>query len=105
MMRTTHTLRTLLAAFAMSAVLSGCAATSGHETPGQYLDDSAITVKVKAALFDDQSLKSMQISVETFKNVVQLSGFVDSEKTKARATEVVRHVEGVQSLKNDLNIR
>ena len=104
-MRTTHVLRTLLAAFVLSTSLAGCAATSGRETPGEYLDDAAITTKVKAALFDDQSLKSMQVSVETFQSVVQLSGFVDTAQTKTRATAIVRHISGVKDVKNDLNVR
>ena len=78
---------------------------SGRETAGEYVDDATITTKVKAAMFDDPALKVMQISVETMQNVVQLSGFVDSEQTKVRAGERARSVAGVREVKNDLVVR
>jgi osmotically-inducible protein OsmY len=83
----------------------GCASTPTRESSGQYLDDSAITTKVKAAIFDDPSLKVLQINVETFKGEVQLSGFVDSAQNIRRAGEVARGVTGVRSVKNDLIVK
>ena len=83
----------------------GCASTPTRESSGQYLDDSAITTKVKAAIFDDPSLKVLQINVETFKGEVQLSGFVDSAQNIRRAREVARSVMGVRSVKNDLIVK
>ena len=80
----------------------GCAATQKRESTGQYIDDSAITTKVKAAIFDEPSLKVFQINVKTFKGVVQLSGFVDSAQSVTKAGEVAGRVEGVKSVKNDL---
>jgi len=83
----------------------GCASNQKHESTGQYVDDSVITTKVKAAIFNEASLKTLQINVKTFKTTVQLSGFVDSAQSIARAGEVARHVEGVVSVKNDLVVK
>ncbi len=98
-------LRTILLALALTTSLAACSAMSGRETAGEYVDDSTITTKVKAAMFDDPSLKVMQIGVETMQDVVQLSGFVDSAQTKARAGELARSVKGVREVKNDLVVR
>jgi osmotically-inducible protein OsmY len=83
----------------------GCAATQKHESTGQYVDNSVVTAKVKAAILDDPMLKTFQINVETFKGVVQLSGFVDSAQSAARAGEVAGRVEGVKEVKNDLVVK
>jgi osmotically-inducible protein OsmY len=104
-MRNANWPRSFLVALALITFLGACAVMSGRETVGEYVDDATITTKVKAAMFDDPSLKVMQISVETMQNVVQLSGFVDSEQTKARAGERARSVEGVREVKNDLVVR
>jgi osmotically-inducible protein OsmY len=94
----------LLAAAAMTVAM-GCAATSTRESTGEYIDDTAITAKVKAAIFNDASLKSNDISVETFKGRVQLSGFVDTSANIARAGTVAKGVGGVTSVKNDLRLK
>lgn len=94
----------ILAAAAM-AVAMGCAATSTRESTGEYIDDTAITAKVKAAIFNDASLKSNDISVETFKGRVQLSGFVDTSANIAQAGTVAKGVGGVTSVKNDLRLK
>ena len=87
----------LLAACVLSFVtVAGCAPTSRQEGTGEYLDDSVITTKVKAAILNDSELKVLQINVETFKGVVQLSGFVDSRAMINRAVEVTRGVSGVK---------
>ena len=83
----------------------GCAGTSTKESTGEYFDDTTITTKVKAAIFDEPSLKVAQISVETYKSVVQLSGFVDSTAQIGTAATVARSVEGVVSVKNDLRLK
>lgn len=83
----------------------GCAATQTSESTGQYIDDSAITTKVKTAIFNDATLKTLQISVETFKGEVQLSGFVDSAQNVRKAGEVARSVKGVVSVKNNLIVK
>lgn len=85
--------------------LLGCASTATKEGTGEYIDDSVITAKVKAAIFGDETLKSSEINVETFKGVVQLSGFVKSPADIARATEVARGVKGVTSVKNDMRVK
>ena len=80
-------------------------ASAQKETPGQYLDDSIITTKVKAAIFEEPSLKALQIEVETYKGVVQLSGFVDSSDNVHKAGEVASKIEGVKSVENDLKVK
>jgi osmotically-inducible protein OsmY len=87
------------------ATLAACAATRTHESAGGYVDDSVITTKVKSLLAEDDFLKSFQISVETFKGTVQLSGFVNSQKAVDRADEITRSVKGVQSIKNNLIVK
>jgi len=83
----------------------GCAATQKRESTGQYVDDSVITTKVKAAIFNEETPKSMQINVETYKGVVQLSGFVDSAQSVKKAGDVARSVENVKDVKNDLVVK
>lgn len=83
----------------------GCASTAKQEGTGEYVDDTAITGKVKAALFAEPSLKSAEINVETFKGVVQLSGFVSSAANESTAIQVARNVGGVKSVKNDMRLK
>jgi osmotically-inducible protein OsmY len=92
-----------LAVTLMSVV--GCASTAKHEGTGEYFDDSAITAKVKAAIFEESTLKSAEINVETFKGVVQLSGFVASQAAVNKAVEIARAVHGVSSVKNDMRVK
>jgi osmotically-inducible protein OsmY len=87
------------------ASLLGCASTSQHEGTGEYIDDSVITTKVKAAVLHEPSLKSAEINVETFKGVVQLSGFVSSQSAIDKAVEVSQGVKGVKSVKNDMRVK
>jgi len=87
------------------ATFLGCAATPQSASTGQFVDDSVITTKVKAAIFEEPSLKSFQISVETYKGVVQLSGFVDSVQNRNKAGDVAGRVAGVVSVKNDLTVK
>src|SRR5437868_871960 len=102
----THFARTsiLVAAVALTA-LAGCASTQKHESTGQYIDDTAITASVKAAIFNEPSLKSMEINVETFKGRVQLSGFVTSRASIDRAVQVTQGVKGVTSVANDMRVK
>ena len=83
----------------------GCASTAHKEGTGEYVDDSVITTKVKAAIFNEPSLKVAEINVETFKGVVQLSGFVSSRADMDKAVEVARGVNGVKSVKNDMQLK
>lgn len=97
-----------LSAFIMAMALLfsyGCASTSTQESTGEYVDDSVITTKVKAAIYKDTALKSAEINVETFKGIVQLSGFVDSKSDWEKAVEIARDVKGVRSVKNDMRSR
>lgn len=72
---------------------------------GEYIDDKAVTAKVKAAFLKDPEVKALQVKVETYNGVVQLSGFVDKPEQISRAGEIAKGVEGVKSVKNDLNLR
>ena len=83
----------------------GCASTSKQEGTGEYVDDSVITTKVKAAIFNEPSLKVAEINVETFKGTVQLSGFVRSRADMDKAVEVARGVKGVTSVKSDMRLK
>ncbi|MGZ5009942.1 MAG: BON domain-containing protein [Methylobacter sp.] len=83
----------------------GCASTTKTEGTGEYVDDSVITTKVKSALAGDPSVSSSEVNVETFKGVVQLSGFVSSRAEMNRAVEVARTVNGVKSVKNDMRLK
>lgn len=86
-------------------LLSACISTTKLESTGEYLDDSVLTTKVKAAILNAPGLKSSEINVETFKNVVQLSGFVSSEADAALAMRTAASVQGVRSVKNDMRIK
>lgn len=103
-MRTLNRISAMLAAFALATTL-GCAGTATSESTGEYLDDTAITTRVKAAIFNDPSLKSAEINVETFKGRVQLSGFVSSRANIDQAVAVTRSVKGVESVRNDMRLR
>ena len=89
----------------LMAAIAGCASTSTQESTGQYVDDSVITTKVKAQLANDDFLKSFQISVETYKGVVQLSGFVNTQAAIDKARDIARGVNGVKSVKNNLILK
>jgi osmotically-inducible protein OsmY len=90
---------------ALVASLSACAATETKESTGQYVDNSVLTAKVKAAIFNEPTLKSTEIGVETFKGEVQLSGFVSSIAQTNKAVEVAKSVPGVTSVKNDMRVK
>ncbi|MBU0590168.1 MAG: BON domain-containing protein [Gammaproteobacteria bacterium] len=103
-MKSLKYITTLLAAVALT-VLVGCASSAKQESTGQYVDDSVITTKTKAAIFNEPSLKSAEINVETFKGAVQLSGFVSSQADINKALELTRSVNGVTSIKNDMRLK
>ena len=88
-----------------AAGLIGCASTSKSEGTGEYVDDTVITAKVKTAILEQPTLKSAEINVETFKGVVQLSGFVSSRDTVDTAVETAKGVKGVMSVKNDMRVK
>jgi hyperosmotically inducible protein len=87
------------------AITAGCSSTPTHESDGEYTSDSALTAKVKAALLADPGLKSLAVSVTTYRSEVLLSGFVNSPEQIQKAVSVTRGVEGVRSVKNDLQVK
>ena len=94
-----------VAAVLFMALALGCASTSKHEGTGEYVDDTVITGKVKAAILGEPTLKSAEINVETFKGVVQLSGFVSTAGNEETAVRVASAVGGVKSVKNDMRLK
>jgi len=97
-------MKILLCAGFISAFV-GCASPEKRETAGQYVDDSVVTTKVKAAIFDDMALKTFQINVKTYQGTVQLSGFVDNAEHARMAGDIARKVEGVKEVRNDLIVK
>lgn len=92
--------------FALSMItMVGCAAPEKQQTVGAYIDDSTITMRVKAVIFDDPGLRFSEINVETFDGVVQLSGFVSTQVEINRAVQMTRGVQGVKSVKNDMQLK
>ena len=97
-------LSALFLAFTLVFVV-GCASTSTQEGTGEYVDDSVITTKVKSAIFNEPTLKVAEITVETFKGIVQLSGFVSSYEAANKAVALANGVRGVKSVKNDMRVK
>lgn len=106
-MKTSFKLVALLA-LGVAGVLSlptGCAGTATRQSTGEYVDDAALTAKVKTALVRDEVVKAMQVDVTTFKGNVQLSGFVDTEEQKSRAAMLAGGVEGVTNVTNNISVK
>lgn len=95
----------LFVGFLLVAFHLGCASSPTSESTGEYFDDTVITTKIKALLAKDDVLKPFQIGVETYKGVVQLSGFVNTEQTREKADYITRTVKGVKSVKNNLIVK
>jgi hyperosmotically inducible protein len=87
------------------ATAVGCSSTPRSEGAGQYIDDTVITAKVKAALIENDLTKATEINVETFKGIVQLSGFVSSQASANKAVELARNVGGVKGVTNDMRLK
>ena len=102
-----RTVRIAVTAFvvASAVALGACAQTKSSESTGAYVDDSAITSKVKVAILQDPALKVFEIHVNTAKNVVQLSGFVDTPQMVGHAGMVASQVSGVAAVRNDLMVK
>ena len=101
-------IRTTFVAAASAIVLitaSGCAVTRGQETVGAYVDDAAITTKIKARFIDNRDVDTLSIKVETLNGTVMLSGFAKSANEKATAEALARKVEGVRAIKNEIAVR
>lgn len=103
-MKTINRIATFFAAAVMATAL-GCASSPKQEGVGGYIDDTVITTKTKAAIFNEPTLKSAEINVETSKGVVQLSGFVNSQSDINKAVALTREVGGVTSVKNDMRLK
>ena len=97
--------KTLLMSFILATTLTGCSSTPYDESTGQYFDSTAVTTKVKTRLFDALGSSTFSIKVKTYKDMVQLSGFVDSEMIKQRAGLIAFNTVGVKSVKNDLIVK
>jgi osmotically-inducible protein OsmY len=87
------------------SLIVGCTSAAHHESTGQYVDGSVITTRVKTALLNDREINSLPITVKTYKNTVQLSGFVNSYSQKLRAGEIAKNVSDVQSVENSLVVK
>jgi len=83
----------------------GCAGSRTSTSTGEYIDDSAIATKAKTALLADEEVSGMQVEVEAFKGVVQLSGFVDSQAQAQKAEQIVRAIDGVKEVKNSIVVK
>lgn len=95
----------VLVALMASAVMTGCSSTPTQQSAGEAVDDGVVTAKVKAALVADPVTKAHQITVETFKGTVQLSGFVESDEARTRALQLARDVNGVKKVKDAMEVR
>lgn len=100
-----HRILQSIACLGLITALGACAATQKHESTGQYVDDTVITTRVKAAIFKEDTLKTLQINVKTYKAVVQLSGFVDSVQSVDKAADVAKRVDGVAAVENGLAVK
>lgn len=89
----------------MMVLMVGCASTAKQESTGEYIDDTLITTKVKAAILNEPTLKASEINVETYKGIVQLSGFVADPASSSKAVSVTSEVKGVKSVKNDIRVK
>ena len=89
----------------LTPFLGGCAATAMRQSTGELVDDTTITAKVKAAFVRDDTVKALDVSVTTFKGVVQLSGFVDNAVQKTRAEQIASAVSGVKSVQNNISVK
>ena len=104
-MSTISKLTQMVAVALMVTLVSACAGSRTQSSTGEYLDDSVITSKVKAKLLEDKEVSGLAVNVETFKGVVQLSGFVKSEAERQKAVQLARSVGGVKDIKNDIRLK
>jgi osmotically-inducible protein OsmY len=104
-MKTVTWLKTLSLSIAVLLALAGCAGSDTQRSTGQYVDDKTISTRVKTALISDKQVKARNIDVETYKGVVELSGFVESRDEAVRAVSLAQQVDGVKSVKDDMHVR
>ncbi len=94
-----------LIAFLLIAMMIGCSGTEKKQSTGEYIDDSAITSKIKSALAADPTVSAMDVKVKTFKRRVQLSGFVDTKEQAQTAEDIAEGIEGVESVENNIIVK
>jgi osmotically-inducible protein OsmY len=104
-MKTISWLKTLSLSSAVLLTLAGCAGNGMQRSTGQYVDDKTISMRVKTALISDKEVKARNVDVETYKGVVELSGFVESRDEAERAVSLAQKVDGVKSVKDDMHVR
>jgi len=104
-MRFLRILVVLLVAGFGAMQIQGCTSTETRRSAGETMDDSAITAKVKTALLQDKDVSGLAVNVNTYRGVVQLTGFVDDDTQRSKAESIAKDVSGVQSVKNDLQIK
>ena len=104
-LRSVASLAVLAGGLTVAQLNTGCSATATRQSTGEYIDDAAITTKVKAALVKDPTVKATEVKVDTFKGVVQLSGFVDNNEQKAQAERIAASTAGVQSVRNNITLK
>jgi osmotically-inducible protein OsmY len=104
-MRKLKLITVFLVSLSLTPAIVGCAGGKTYESTGEHFDDTVITTKVKASIMGDSKLKVLQIGVETFRGVVQLSGFVNSNEAATRAVDLARRVKGVKQVNNSLIVK
>ena len=104
-MKITQRLAAAVFTGALAFTMVGCASGPQRESAGEYVDDSVITAKVKAAFAADPNVKATEVNVETYQGTVQLSGFVANPADAQRAADIARGVKGVTSVKNDIRVK
>jgi osmotically-inducible protein OsmY len=98
-------LRQVVACLLVALTLAACAGTPTRESTGEYLDDTALTTKVKAKLLDDKEVSGLAVNVETFKGVVQLSGFAKSAEQRQKTERIAESVGGVKDVRNNISLK
>ena len=93
------------ASVGLTALTTGCASTSTKESTGEYIDNSTITTKVKAAFVNDPVVSALDVKVDSFQGVVQLSGFVNTSAEKAQAGRVAASIKGVTDVQNNIVVK
>jgi osmotically-inducible protein OsmY len=104
-MQKPDSIKNFLFGLVIALSLTSCAGSRRHESTGEYVDDVLLTTKVKTSILGDSRVKFLQIHVETFKGIVQLSGFVDSQEAAERAVHLARTVKGVKQVNNSLIVK
>ena len=90
---------------AAALIVAACGSTPTTKSTGEYFDDAAITVKVKAAFVEDKQVKANDIAVDTYKGTVQLSGFADNRAEIDRAVQVASNIAGVKAVRNEIQLK